>query len=135
MLLRELPPDAIDAVLAVAGPEVNVPLIMVELRLMGGALARPSRLPNAVGGRNAAFSLGVIGAYPPELREQVNASGANVLTALKPWSTGGTQINFQGDATSPADVRRAWPEPTWERLQELKRKFDPEGRFSFGYQA
>lgn len=132
-LLRELPAEAVDALLETAGPGVDVPLIMVEVRLLGGALAREPRPGNAVGGRDAAFALGVIGAFPPPLQQAVTAAGAAVMDALKPWGTGGTQINFQGDASSPDEVQRAWPAATWQRLRALKESRDPEGRFEFGY--
>lgn len=133
LLLKELPPAAISALLEVAGPQVELPLIMVELRLMGGALSRPQGTPNAVGGRDAAFSLGVIGAFPPPLRGAVTAAGSAVMSAVEPWSTGGTQINFQGDAATYEEVQRAWPKETWARLRELKQRLDPDERFSFGY--
>ena len=55
-LLTGLPDDLVDALLAVAGPGVDVPLALVELRLMGGALARPATIPNAVAGRDGAFA-------------------------------------------------------------------------------
>lgn len=133
LLLRELPSEAIRAVLQVAGPDVDVPLIMVELRLLGGALAHEQGAANAVGGRDAAFALTVVGPFPEPLRQAVTHAGAAVLAAVKPWATGGTQINFQGDATTEEEVRHAWPEATWQRLRDLKRARDPEGRFEFGY--
>lgn len=133
MLLRELPAEAIDAVLDVAGPDVDIPLIMVELRQLGGALSRQAEQPNAVGGRHAAFLVELIAAFPPPLQAVVPAVGAGVLKALEPWSTGGTQINFQGDMTAADQAKRAWPEPTWTRLEALKRARDPQGRFTFGY--
>ena len=43
--LAELPAAAVDAVLAQAGPGVASPLTIVEIRLLGGALARPPRVP------------------------------------------------------------------------------------------
>ncbi len=49
-LLHSMPADLVDTLLAVAGPDVEVPLAMVELRLMGGALGRPARGPERGGG-------------------------------------------------------------------------------------
>ena len=42
VVLRELPAEAVDALLAAAGPDVPSPLDLVELRAMGGALERPA---------------------------------------------------------------------------------------------
>ena len=63
----------------------------------------------------------------------VEAAGNAVLEAMKPWAHGGTQINFQGFAGTPEAVRKAWAEPTVERLRALKAAGDPECRFRFGY--
>ena len=57
MLLTDLTDEAVDAFLATAGPQLEIPLIMAEIRLMGGALARPATVPNAVPGRSAAYSV------------------------------------------------------------------------------
>ncbi|MGI5489080.1 FAD-binding oxidoreductase [Microtetraspora malaysiensis] len=134
MLLRELTGEAVDALLAVAGPAAQVPLAVVELRQLGGALAREPKEPNAVGGRDAAFSLLVIGAPVPELMESaVPAAIGAVVEAAAPWSTGGTMINFQGSALTSEQLSRAWPEPVLARLAELRDRFDPANLFRFGH--
>ncbi|MFF5791005.1 FAD-binding oxidoreductase [Paeniglutamicibacter sp. NPDC012692] len=133
MLLSGLDAAAIDALLGAAGPDHDVPLIMAEIRHLGGALSRGPEHENAVGGRDAAFSMLVVGPYPPPLMGAVEAAGNAVLEAMKPWAHGGSQINFQGFAGTPEAVRKAWAEPTVERLRALKTAWDPECRFSFGY--
>lgn len=132
-LLDELPAEAVDALLHVAGPGVDSPLVIVEIRQFGGALSRPAAVPNAVGGREAAFSVVVIGPYPPPLQKAVRAAGRNVLDAIQPWSTGSTQINFQGSATDPGSIRSAWAPEVADRLVAVKREWDPDGRFRFAY--
>lgn len=57
-LLSELPDAALDALLAVAGPGVETPLIMAELRALGGAIDRGCGEPDSVAGRGAAFADG-----------------------------------------------------------------------------
>ena len=79
MLLRELTAEGVDTLLAGVGPQLRVPLIMAELRLMGGALGRPAKVPDAVPGRSAAFSLLVLGPAVPELAQVVPAIGKGVL--------------------------------------------------------
>ncbi|MBV9922865.1 MAG: FAD-binding oxidoreductase [Pseudonocardia sp.] len=85
MFLGELPSGAIDALLAAAGPDRNVPLAMVEVRHIRGAAGRRTGPPNAATGRAAGFLVGVIGPYPSHLREVVAAAGQHVLDALAPW--------------------------------------------------
>ncbi|GHE36486.1 FAD-linked oxidase [Streptosporangium violaceochromogenes] len=133
-LLRELTEEAVEALLAVAGPAADVPLAVVELRQLGGALGREPERPNAVGGRDAAFSLLAIGAPVPELMETViPAVGQAVLDAVAPWATGGTQLNFHGADLAPVSLSRAWPEATLRRLVAVKDLYDPKRMFRFGH--
>jgi hypothetical protein len=133
MSLRELTADTVETLLAAAGPQVDVPLIMVEIRLMGGALARPAAVPNAVAGRDAAYAVFVVGPAVPELAQVVPAVGKGVLGALAPWKADGTMVNFLGDVSGPAEVAAAYPPGVVERLREIKRTADPAGVFHFGH--
>ncbi|MER7504785.1 FAD-binding oxidoreductase [Nonomuraea pusilla] len=134
MLLRDLTAETVDALLAAAGPQAQVPLAMVELRQLGGALAREPKEPNAVGGRDGAFSLLVLGAPVPELMETaVPAAVRAVADAAAPWWTGGALLNFQGGELAPQRVARAWPEETLARLARLRDVYDPADLFRFGH--
>jgi hypothetical protein len=133
MLLAELTEETVDTLLAVAGPQVPIPLIMAEIRLMGGALGRPAEVPNAVAGREGAYSVLVLGPAVPELAEVVPAVGKGVLGALMPWAAPGVLTNFLGDVTGPAEVLNAYPADAQRRLREVKRAVDPTGVFSFGH--
>lgn len=132
-LLTELPEEAVDALLAVAGPQVDIPLMMVEIRLMGGALGRPAKVPNAVPGRDAAFSIFALGPGVPELAEVVPAVGRAVLGALGPWKAAGSLINFLGDVSLPDEVAAAYPPGVYERLAQVKAAVDSSRVFSFGH--
>ncbi|GLW99266.1 FAD-binding oxidoreductase [Microtetraspora sp. NBRC 16547] len=133
-LLRELTADTVDAILATAGPEVEAPFAVVEVRHLGGALARPARPENAVGGRDAAFSLLIIGAPVPELFASVIPGAAGALIgAVEPWLTGGCLLNFQGTATRPEEIARVWPRPVLRRLARLREVHDPQRVFRFGH--
>ena len=133
MLLADLPEEAVDALLAAAGPQLQVPLVSVELRQLGGALARQPKVPNAVSGRDAAWSLMVIAPMVPELAGVVPLVGRSVLAALAPWAAPGCLVNFLGDVAGPADVVAAYSPATAERLLEVKRRVDPAGIFSHGH--
>ena len=130
--LRELPAEAVDALLVVAGPEVEVPLIMVELRHLGGALARPAAVPDAVVGRDAAFALWVLGPMAPPLAEVVPAVGRAVVASVAPWALRGPLLNFLGEA-HPADVAALWDDADRARLLAVKRRLDPTGVFGTGH--
>ena len=115
-LLSGMPDGLVDALLAVAGPHVDVPLAVVELRLMGGALARPAAVPNAVAGRDGAFALTVIAPAPPPLADVAPVVSAQVVEAARPWSTGSSLVNFlgHGDHDEPVGARGARPAPPGE---------------------
>ncbi|UOY00353.1 FAD-binding oxidoreductase [Blastococcus sp. PRF04-17] len=133
MLLAELSEETVDALLAAAGPQVHIPLIMVELRLLGGAVGRPAAVPNAVAGREGAYSVLVLGPAVPELADVVPAVGKGVLGALMPWAAPGVLTNFLGDVTGPAEVLNAYPADAQRRLMDVKRAVDQAGVFSFGH--
>src|SRR4051812_38587325 len=84
-LLRELPAEAIDAVLEVAGPGRDIPVPVVEIRLLGGALSRSPEVANAVSGRDAAFSVLAIGLGVPPLVGVVDGLQAQLRSSLELW--------------------------------------------------
>lgn len=131
-LLGALPADAVDTLLAVAGPDSGAPLAMVEIRLMGGALGRQPQVPNAVSGREGAFTLFTLGVLAPGIEGLVPAAGLGVLAAMAPWATGTTLVNWLGTAT-PAEVARAWRPEAHARLLAVKRTVDPGNVFRFGH--
>jgi hypothetical protein len=129
-LLSELTPAAVEALLDTAGPNVEVPLIVTEVRHMGGALARPPVVPNAVSGRNAAFSVFAVGPGVPGLEQAVAAAAHRVLDALAPWRAPERLLNFLGPEENAST---AYPPRIAARLQELKGRFDPHALFRHGH--
>lgn len=131
-LLTSLPTEAVDALLAAAGPDVDVPIMFAEVRHMGGALGRLPEAPSSVAGRGAAFSLFVLGPMAPGLEEVVPPVVAGVVQALAPWHHTERMINFLGHDMDPASVTAAYPSEIAARLTELKRELDPRGIFRHG---
>ena len=132
-MLRDFSPGAIDALLEVAGPESGSPLIMLEVRQVGGALARtPGRL-SPMGGGEAGYSMNGVGAtFTPEMAEGVKAHLARVAEATREHQTGETYVNFMElDAAGEERVRAAYPPEDWERLVALKDRLDPGNVFRF----
>ncbi|MHA6785804.1 FAD-binding oxidoreductase [Pseudonocardia saturnea] len=130
--LRELPAEAVDELLAAAGPGVEVPLIMVEVRHLGGAVGRPARVPNAVAGRGAAFTLFALGLMAGPLAETMPAITQSVVDRMAPWAARGPLLNFLGWA-GPDRVRRLWDDADRARLLAVKERLDPANVFSCGH--
>jgi FAD/FMN-containing dehydrogenase len=131
MVLRELAPETIAAVLEQAGPDSQCPLLLVEMRLMGGALGRER--DDAVGGRDAAYTLFGVGALMPPIADAVPGAIAALMEAGAPWSSGGSMVNFHGVPGDAADRARAWPPQTFERLRRAKATYDPGNLFRSGH--
>lgn len=132
LLLRSLDAATVDALLAVAGPAVDSPLVMVELRHLGGALARQPAVADAVASREGAFLAYVVGLMPPELATVVPVAGRSVLAALAPWSVGTSMLNFLGRAT-PERLAAVWAPEDHRRLMEVKDAVDPSNVFRVGH--
>lgn len=132
ILLDDFDAAAVDALLAASGPTVEVPLAAVEVRRLGGALARMPEPANAVGGRHASYSLHVVGAPVPELLHTVIPQViSGLFGALEPWASGETQVNFFGRANRADDKVTSWSPEVVARLLEVRRKHDPAGRFPY----
>ena len=122
-LLRELPAEAIDAVLTAAGPHSGSPQIIVELRLLGGAMAGEPRHRSAFCHRDAAYALTVIGVPMPDAAAVVQHAEA-VTRAVDPWATGGQMPNF-APSYDPARPSRVYNQDTLHRLATLADRYDP----------
>ncbi|MPV38457.1 FAD-binding oxidoreductase [Georgenia subflava] len=131
-LLNELPGEAVDALLAVAGPGTGSPQLMVEIRQLGGALARPGPVSSALCQRDAAFSVLLIGVPAPPIAEAVLSHAAMVAEVLAPWTTGGRLPNFGADA-GVESFARCYDAPTMSRLTDLAERYDPHSLFRVGH--
>lgn len=132
-MLRELSQGTIAALVEVAGADSGSPLIMLEIRQLGGALARSSERLSTVGRGEAAFIMNGIGAtFTPEMAEAVRAHLARVTEATRPYQTGETYVNFMElDGASAERVRAAYAPEDWDRLVSLKDRYDPDNVFRF----
>jgi len=127
-LLGEPTPAAIDAILATAGPESprGSALAMVQLRHMGGALARSTPAAGAratLPGEVCLFALGV--APDAAAEAAVEAALADVREALRPYRVG----DYPNFVEEPADAGGFFDDATWARLRAVKALYDPEDMF------
>jgi FAD/FMN-containing dehydrogenase len=116
-----------------AGAGSNSPLIMLELRHLGGALARLPADLSPMGRRDSKFLMFGAGATPtPEVAQAVQVNLVRLAEEMRPYETGATYVNFLefGGAT-PERVRAAYAPEDWERLVELKDRYDPQNLFRF----
>ncbi|MEH3055373.1 MAG: FAD-binding oxidoreductase [Patulibacter minatonensis] len=131
MLLREFPGQAAERLVQLAGPGSGSPQTAVELRLLGGALARPGAHRSAFSHREAAFTVLAVGVLAPETAELVPGHGAAIMDALSPWSTGGTLPNFT-TTDDPERLARCYDDDTRHWLGALADQHDPAGVLRVG---
>lgn len=125
-VLRELSDEAIDAFVGAAGPDSGTPLLLTELRQMGGALGRPDPDGGALSHLDADWVMYGVGmVMSPEMGEAVDAGLDRIHEAMEPWAADGGYFNF---ADRPCDTDAILPPDVCSRLAEAKRKWDPEER-------
>ena len=125
-VLRDLPDEAIDVFVSLAGPDSGTPLLLTELRQMGGAMGRPDPNGGALSHLDAGWALLGIGMpMTPELAQAIDGRLDQLKEDLSPWGTDGGYFNF---AERPCDADEILPPETCARLAEVKRKWDPDNR-------
>ncbi|GAA4805024.1 FAD-binding oxidoreductase [Actinomycetospora chlora] len=132
LVLHRADPGTVAAILRHAGPSTS---FLVEVRQMGGALAREPAVPNAVGHRDGAWTVYTT-AYPhPDGPTPADTAAEQaLLDDLGPWTDGGALVNFLAGAhVTPADVRSAYDEATWQRLVAIKTAWDPDNVFRINH--
>jgi hypothetical protein len=129
-LLDHLDHEGLDELIDRVGPAADVPLIAVELRQLGGALAREPRVPNAVPGRAAGYTLHLIGAPVPELLDTVLPGLIqSTIASMGPWLAEEALPNFFGRANPPGELEKCWAPAQAERLRAVRSDIDPDGVF------
>lgn len=124
MLLTDLTSDTIEALLAVAGPDVESPLLAVDLRHLGGAVGRPDPRGGAVDHLPGRFMLFAVGITPfPAAEPPVIAAVDAVTHALRPWAAERDYLNFR-ESAGPATG--FYPAEVLGRLHAVQHQHDPQ---------
>jgi hypothetical protein len=127
-LLHSLDGAALDAFVTLAGEGSGSPLMIAELRQLGGALAVAPAGHGTLGALGGGFVAGTVGmAVDPAMAERVTDHATRLLDALAPWDTGRAYLNFAG---RPTEACAAFDAVTVERLEAVRAIYDPEGRFA-----
>jgi FAD/FMN-containing dehydrogenase len=122
LLLDELPPTAIDDLVAAAGADSGSPLTMVQLRHMGGALATAAPGAGARATLPGTLSMFSLGIPPDEAAGEVMGEALRAVEApLRPHRAG----EYPNFVEEPADARGFFDAATWGRLREVKAAYDP----------
>ena len=122
--LADFPAAAIDALIAVAGPDADTPLASIEIRHLGGELARAATGGGAQPSIDAGYAMFAAGFTPtPELAAAVRLDARAAKDALAPWHASYNYYNF---AETPAGASAVLPRDSYHRLQKIKATYDPD---------
>ena len=121
MMLDRLDAETVDRLVDATGPGSGSPLLMVELRHLGGALGRyAGGALSRFEGEYLYFAAGI--PMDPAVVAALEAHFAIVGSALAPASSGRQYLNF---AERPHDPVAFYGEETYARLREVKAEVDP----------
>jgi FAD/FMN-containing dehydrogenase len=125
-MLGELPAEAVDELIGAAGAGSGSPLAMVELRHLGGALARSEPHHGAVGTMDSEYLMFAVGGIlAPEHLPVIEAAVDRVATALAPWERG----HYPSFVEQDFDLSSAFDADSWRRLCAVRAAVDPQGLF------
>jgi hypothetical protein len=120
LFLERLPDEAIDSFVQTAVP----PLISLEIRQLGGALAGAAQHHGAVGTLDAGYVAFAVGMAPnPEVAAAVHEGVDRVKAGLAPWESARTYFNFSERQVGGA---RLYPLKTYtyQRLRKIRADHD-----------
>jgi FAD/FMN-containing dehydrogenase len=126
---KELGDDVLDSLVEHAA---NMPrpgtLLLIEH--MGGEINRVGEHETAFANRGARYNVSVLSSWlDPDADEKNIAWTRQFGDELDSFSTGGAYVNYMANSDNPAAVRAAYA-ANFERLVDVKRKYDPDSFFN-----
>jgi hypothetical protein len=128
VLLESFTSEVADAFVELGGPGVQIPLIQLEIRHLGGALAQPSVDAGAAGAIAAEVLVYGVGTpVTPEIGQAIERTLTEVETRLEPWITSPrTVITFDERGLG---LHALFPSSVADRLANITAAYDPDGLF------
>jgi len=113
-------------------PQSTAMMKAVQLRVLGGAAARVANDATAFAHRDRKLMVNVAAMYVDEAERDTHQAWAEGLGASLGKNGGGGYVGFLGDEDE-GTLAAAYPHGNWERLRELKRRYDPENLFHLNH--
>jgi hypothetical protein len=127
--VTEIADNAIETLVAFAA-NMTSPHARLAAFQLGGASQRYDEQAMAVSHRNAEYVIAINTGWadPKDTDRQVQWT-RDLWTAIRPFSSGGVYVNFLSADDGEDRVRAAYGAAKYERLAQLKRKYDPQNLF------
>jgi FAD/FMN-containing dehydrogenase len=106
----------------------DAPVRVAQLRVLGGAMARVPVEATAYAHRHSRIMVNLAAFYEGPEDKAVRQAWVDEFAAALDQGDTGAYVNFLADE-GPARVRQAYPGSTWDRLVEIKRRYDPTNLF------
>ncbi len=130
--IGELSDEVIDIVADFAARQPS-PISTIDVWLMGGALRREPPGGAAYSGREAGFQVNPEADWDDPAMDDANVGWARgIIEALKPHTVG-TYLNFPGMLEEGEQQLRLSFGPHYERLTQVKRRWDPDNLFRLNH--
>jgi FAD/FMN-containing dehydrogenase len=128
--MAELSDGAIDAIVE----RTNGPLAgegtLVMIEHLGGAVGRVEPHATAFSNRNAQYNTSILAGWKNAADDEKNIARTREFSdAMKKYATGGGYVNYMAADEGAARVHATY-EANYQRLVEVKRKYDPTNFFS-----
>ena len=101
---------------------------VAQLRVLGGAMARVPAEATAFAHRHSRIMVNLAAFYEGPADQARRQAWVDDFAAALQQGDGGAYVNFLSDERSER-VRQAYPGATWDRLVEVKRRYDPDNLF------
>jgi hypothetical protein len=103
-------------------------MAVAQIRVLGGAMARVSAEATAFAHRKSRIMVNVAAIYERPEEVAVHEPWVAAFAAALSQGDGGAYVGFLGEEGEER-IREAYPGSTWERLEEIKGRYDPTNLF------
>ena len=106
----------------------DAPMRVAQIRVLGGAMARVSADATAFAHRSSRIMVNLAAFYEGAKERAEREVWVGKFAAALRQDGGGAYVGFLGEEGEER-VREAYPQSTWDRLAEIKRRYDPTNLF------
>jgi hypothetical protein len=106
----------------------DAPMRVAQIRVLGGAMARVSADATAFAHRSRRIMVNLAAFYEGAKERAAREAWVGNFAAALRQDEGGAYVGFLGEEGEER-IREAYPQSTWDRLAEIKRRYDPTNLF------
>ena len=113
-------------------PKSTAMMKVVQMRVLGGAFGRVPNDATAFGHRDSGLFVNAAAMYGDAAETETHEAFVNGLANALGKNGAGGYVGFMGEEDE-ATLRAAYPGGTWDRLRELKGRYDPDNLFRLNH--